>query len=322
MPSPRRKRRTPTSGLAAVLLALAVLAPVAWAVCVLPGNLETQGSDCLQFDGVSDTTVKMKFDDGNLVASAAGYIQLGARSTPGFNYELTDLQYGTSTNLANFDAGEGTLLTGLFAGAAGSAMDYNYTYIQERAVVKPSYISFVIKAGVYPLGVAIQMRFLSNNNGFKNSPNYNAPDGVLQDQTTNLYVSIVRTITGLPPTRSPTSLPSALPTRVPSQSPSSLPTTLPSLLPSKLPSTEPTLSPSLAPTTASPSASPTLFPSKIPTVRCHTHGWVTWRCAVSFLHPHVPFPCLAGHAIASSFPCTHHGLSKLVSNYRRSLARA
>lgn len=81
-----------TAAAAAGAVILALVVGGTWAACVLPGNLVTNGVDCIRFDPTTSTTITLYFDDANLIGGAGQYIQLGTLSQPGVNYPVEDIQ--------------------------------------------------------------------------------------------------------------------------------------------------------------------------------------------------------------------------------------
>lgn len=67
----------------------------AQASCAKPGNLTTDGIDCLVFDPATSTTVIAELRDANLAINDGGtsYFQVGFRSQPSGNYPVNDIGF-------------------------------------------------------------------------------------------------------------------------------------------------------------------------------------------------------------------------------------
>lgn len=191
----------------AAAAALALLGG-AWAACIVPGDLEQEGIDCLRFDPSTPTTVTTYYEDVKLIPGP-GYLQLSLQSTPGGSYPLTNIEYKGASYVA-FSPSSST--TSLFP-------DTTYTDIQQVTVTLPSYIRFTIPAGAVPYyGAIVQVVFTVNRDGAASAPTPEAPDGVLLDITGNNYFSATRITRTLAPTRPPTRAPTRRPTNVRTES--------------------------------------------------------------------------------------------------------
>lgn len=205
--------------LSLALVALAVLSLIssfgdAEAACVVQGNLNINGIDCLVFDPATPTTIVAQLTDPNLGQNVGGnsYLQVGFKTN--FTGPVNDIGFraNNKTTYQLFSPTNDIL----------STPSYSYTSINQFYSTNPSYVQCTIPGGnVIQAGNSYQLVLLTNTDGLTGS------DGQLIRGLGNFFAAIPRDFESIPVTSSPTGTPTTSPMPRPTSAPTIQPTAPP-----------------------------------------------------------------------------------------------